>query len=141
MRLPTCLIAAFLTLTGALISGLCLHHSTHWAGPVVGFGILSAGAQMGATLGMSYALDCHRELSVELMVTVASVKSGIAWIWTWVINDWVAADGALVVFCVVAAVNLVVYLTTVGVYVWGKRIRVWIHGRGHLLADRGGDLS
>ena len=50
------------------------------------------------------------QLSVELMVTVASLKSLIAWIWTWVINDWLARDGALTVFCVVATVNTVVYL-------------------------------
>jgi hypothetical protein len=35
---------------------------------------------MGATLGMNYALDCHKELSIELMVTVASLKSAIVWI-------------------------------------------------------------
>jgi hypothetical protein len=65
----------------------------------VAIGILSTGAQMGATLGMNYALDCHKELSIELMVTVASLKSAMAWIWTWVANDWLASDGPLVVFC------------------------------------------
>ncbi len=62
MRLPTCLIAAALTFLGALMTGLCLKHHTHWSGPVVRFGVLSAGAQMGATLGMNYSLDCHKEV-------------------------------------------------------------------------------
>jgi len=64
MRLPTCVIAAVLTFLGALVAGLCLKHQTHWAGPIVGYGILSAGAQMGATLGMNYALDCHKEVNL-----------------------------------------------------------------------------
>jgi hypothetical protein len=80
MRLPTCIVAAVLTFAGALMAGLCFKQQTHWAGPVVAIGILSTGAQMGATLGMNYALDCHKQLSIELMVTVASLKSAIAWI-------------------------------------------------------------
>jgi hypothetical protein len=67
---------------------------------------------MGTTLGMNYALDCHQEvsfirnpggsafflpltmiivliltnpphqLSVEAMITIAALKSVIAWVWT-----------------------------------------------------------
>lgn len=61
------------------------------------------------------------------MVTVASLKSLIAWIWTWVINDWLVRNGPLVVFVVVGAINFVVYLTTIGLYLKGKQVRQWIH--------------
>jgi len=63
MRLPTCFIAAALTFLGALMAGLSYHYKTHWAAPVVGFGVLSTGGQMGATLAMSYSLDCHKEVN------------------------------------------------------------------------------
>jgi hypothetical protein len=63
MRLPTCAIAALFTFLGALMAGLTYHYKTHWAGPIIGFGVLSIGGQMGATLAMSYSLDCHREVS------------------------------------------------------------------------------
>ncbi|OQU95653.1 hypothetical protein CLAIMM_01835 [Cladophialophora immunda] len=132
MRLPTCIIAAALTFTGSLIAALCLHYQTHWAGSIVGYGILSAGGQMGATLSMSYALDCHQELSVELMVTVASMKSAIAWIWTWVINDWLIRDGPLVVLMVVMAVNLLVYVSAIILYFKGKAIRIWLHEKNFM---------
>jgi hypothetical protein len=62
MRLPTCLVAAFFTFFGALWFGLSYEHQMHWAMPVVGAGILSVGSQMGTTLGMNYALDCHQEV-------------------------------------------------------------------------------
>lgn len=62
MRLPTCIVAAALTMIGAVISGVTYHYKTHWSGPIIGFAVLSAGAQMGATLSMSYALDCHKEV-------------------------------------------------------------------------------
>lgn len=63
MRLPTCIIAAVLVFFGALITSLTYTRHTHWMGPIAGYGILSAGAQMGATLSMSYSLDCHKEAS------------------------------------------------------------------------------
>lgn len=62
MRLPACAIAMVLTFLGALIVSLTYDAQTHWAGPIVGFGVLSAGAQMGATLAMAYSLDCHKEV-------------------------------------------------------------------------------
>ncbi|KAJ4390946.1 hypothetical protein N0V93_004545 [Gnomoniopsis smithogilvyi] len=126
MRLPTCIIAAFLTMTGALVTSLTYAHNTHYMGPIVGYGILSAGAQMGATLSMSYSLDCHKELSVEVMVTVAAVKSLVAWIWTWVITEWLTSDGVVVVFMSIAAINVAVYLTTLPMSWYGKDVRKWI---------------
>ncbi|KAF7549064.1 hypothetical protein G7Z17_g6655 [Cylindrodendrum hubeiense] len=126
MRLPVCVLATILTFLGALMSGLTYHYNTHWAGPVVGYGVLSAGAQMGVSLSMSYALDCHRELSVELMVTVASLKSFMAWVWTWVINDWIDANGMLTVFMAIASINVAIHLTTFILYFRGKSIRIWI---------------
>ncbi|CAK7221316.1 hypothetical protein SBRCBS47491_004486 [Sporothrix bragantina] len=126
MRLPVCILASVLTFLGALVSSLTYHYNTHYMGPIVGYGILTAGAQVGVSLSMSYALDCHRELSVELMVTIASLKSAIAWIWTWVINDWIDTNGMLVVFMVIASVNVVVHMSTFAFYLKGKAIRMWI---------------
>lgn len=65
MRLPTCLLAAVFTFFGALWFALSYQHQMHWAMPVVGAGILSVGSQMGTTLGMNYALDCHKEVSLQ----------------------------------------------------------------------------
>lgn len=61
MRLPACAIAVALTFAGALIASLTFQAKTNWFGPVFGFGVLSAGAQMGATLAMTYSLDSHKE--------------------------------------------------------------------------------
>lgn len=62
------------------------------------------------------------------MVTISCLKSLIAWIWTWVINDWIDSSGMLTVFMVIAAVNVVVYASTVVLYLKGKTVRIWLHG-------------
>lgn len=80
MRLPTLAIGTFLTFFGTLVASLTYHYHTHWAGPVIGFGILTAGAQIGVSLSMSYALDCHKEVSpiahiVDVILTSHSYPS------------------------------------------------------------------
>ncbi|KKK11813.1 hypothetical protein ARAM_002658 [Aspergillus rambellii] len=134
MRLPTCLLAAFFTFFGALWFALAYQHQMHWVMPIVGAGILSVGSQMGTTLGMNYALDCHKELSIEIMITIAVMKSCIAWIWTWVINDFITASGVLKVFMTVATINVAVYLLCIPFYLKGKEIRIWLHNRNFLQA-------
>ncbi|PCD27009.1 hypothetical protein AU210_013427 [Fusarium oxysporum f. sp. radicis-cucumerinum] len=132
MRLPTMCMGTLLLLFGTLMAGLTYHYHSHWAGPVIGLGVLTAGAQIGVSLSMSYALDCHKELSVELMVTIASLKSLMAWIWTWVINDWIVSSSMLTVFMIIAAINVAVHLTTIGLYLRGKNIRIWLFEKDFL---------
>ena len=61
------------------------------------------------------------------MVTIAALKSAIAWIWTWVINDFIAACGVITVFMTVAAINVAIYLLYIPFYYRGKSMRVWLH--------------
>ncbi len=56
----------------------------------------------------------------------------MAWVWTWVIDDWIDKDGMLTVFMVIASVNVAVHLTTIVLYYRGKRIRIWIAERTFL---------
>lgn len=75
------------------------------------------------------------------MVTVAAIKSLVAWIWIWVITEWLTGDGVVVVFMTIASINVVVYLTTLPMSWRGKWIRQWISdvnlmGRAGLL-DQG----
>lgn len=60
------------------------------------------------------------------MVTVAAVKSLVAWIWTWVITEWITSQGVLIVFMSIASINVAIYLTTLPMAWYGKSIRKWI---------------
>ncbi|KAJ9156240.1 MFS general substrate transporter [Pleurostoma richardsiae] len=126
MRLPIAAVACFLTFAGVAISGPCYYYKTHWFGPIFGFGVLSTGAQMGANLSMTYAIDCHKELAGELMITISVWKSTLAWAWSWFINDWVDLNGMMTVYFIIAAINVVVYASTVLFYYKGKSYRIWI---------------
>lgn len=98
MRLVVVWIAAILTMIGVSIAAPCYHYQTHWVGPIIGFGVLSAGAQIACNISMTYALDCHKELAGELMITVSVIKSVFAWAWSWFINDWIVLNGMMTVY-------------------------------------------
>lgn len=72
MRLLTLAIGTVLTFFGTLVASLTYHYHTHWAGPIVSFGILTAGAQIGVSISTSYALDCYKEVS--LIARIVDVK-------------------------------------------------------------------
>ncbi|KAH6695333.1 major facilitator superfamily domain-containing protein [Plectosphaerella plurivora] len=129
MRLPIALLATILNFVGVAIAGPCYHYKTHWIGPIIGFGVLSIGAQMGCNLSMTYALDCHKELSGELMITVSVIKSLIAWAWSWFINDWIALNGMMTVYFIIAGINVIVYGSTLIFYLKGKEFRIGIQKR------------
>jgi hypothetical protein len=67
--------AAVLTFLGALMASLTYQAKIHWAGPIVGLGVLSAGAQMGATLAMSYSLDSHKEVCFRISIAVIGLMA------------------------------------------------------------------
>ncbi|RDW92263.1 hypothetical protein BP5796_01657 [Coleophoma crateriformis] len=134
MRLPIATVAAFLTIAGVAIAGPCYADKTHWIGPIFGFGVLSIGAQIGCNLSMTYALDSHKELSGELMITISVTKSLIAWAWSWFINSWIDLNGMMDVYFTgesckllvdglltlkAAVINLVVYASTAIFYYRG----------------------
>ena len=54
------------------------------------------------------------------------------------LNDWLVRDGMLVVFMMVAAINVALYLTTILFYIHGKSFRTWIY-RNKLLLKAGLD--
>ncbi|KAJ6115253.1 hypothetical protein N7486_001031 [Penicillium sp. IBT 16267x] len=63
----------------------------------------------------------------QVSVNIALIKSLVAWVWTWCINDRVVANGLLTVFMVIATVNVLLYGTTLIFHFYGKSIRIWIH--------------
>lgn len=48
------------------------------------------------------------------------------------VNDWLVADGIIVVFMTVAAINVAVYLTTIIFYFKGKSFRIWTYKKNFL---------
>lgn len=60
MRFPTFAVAAVITTFDVVVATVMYRCETHRARAIIGFGLLSAGIQMGATLATDESLDCQR---------------------------------------------------------------------------------
>ena len=128
-RLPSVVLAALFTVAASIIFVTTAGRQLRIAS-VFGFGVLSVGFQLASKFSMSYSVDSHKALSAELMVTVAGLKSAIAYIFTWVVNDWIMKSGIQNVFITLSFTNFVILLTAISMWTYGKRVQVWIY-RNH----------
>jgi MFS family permease len=94
--------------------------------PTVFFGIISFGCSLGSTTAITFAVDSYRQYSGEALVTLNFSKNIFhAMAFSLFFNKWLAADGSKDVFLVVGGIQLAGLATTIPMYIFGKRARMW----------------
>ncbi|MCJ1409172.1 hypothetical protein MMC19_003250 [Ptychographa xylographoides] len=105
--------------------GATVHYETHWTGPVLLFGIANMALAFASGCVFGYIIDAHTRLAEEAFVAI-NARNLLTFGLTYFVVDWLAADGALLVFNVLGGLFLFVCLLTIPLWVFGKRIRSWI---------------
>ncbi|KAK4701109.1 hypothetical protein P7C70_g5130, partial [Phenoliferia sp. Uapishka_3] len=119
--------------------GWTLHNGTIWIGPVIFFAISNFAIVLGSTAAVSYIIDSHRH------TTDAALGALIFWknIWsfglTWNLVAQVVQYGTKNVFGIVAALVSFACLVTIPLYIYGKRLRSFVHR--HLSFNEEEELS
>ena len=127
-RLPVMITYLVFTATGFFSWGEALYRQQPWPIPViVCMGLINLGVQLGTTSVVTYVSDCHREQSAEAFAFMNFVKNLFAFGMTFYANDWVAAQGVRDCFFVIGGTTVAVTLTTIPMYIWGKRARSWVY--------------
>ncbi|KAG8898196.1 hypothetical protein FRB99_007606 [Tulasnella sp. 403] len=124
MRLWLFWPAAMLTAIGLVLFGLTIQYNWHWAIGQVATGIFAFGVQVGNTITTTYAVDCHPEHVMDVIVfysfhlnlsAFASPFFIVPWVslagWAWSFG----AQGLIVAVCAIVAVG---FLQT-----YGQRVR------------------
>lgn len=93
-------------------------------------GLINFGVQLGVTGVVTYVADCHRTLAAEAFAAMNLVKNMFAFGMTFYINDWVATQGVRQCFFVIGGITIGVTLTTIPMYIFGKRARSFITRHG-----------
>ncbi|KOS38860.1 hypothetical protein ACN38_g10301 [Penicillium nordicum] len=75
----------------------------------------------------SYAIDAFREMSNEIFVANVMVKNFLFYGYSYFINDWITARGAATPFYVFGGVSAALIISTLPVYIFGKRYRSFWH--------------
>ncbi|EJD39081.1 putative cycloheximide resistance protein [Auricularia subglabra TFB-10046 SS5] len=101
-------------------------HDVHWIGPVIMYSLVNAGQSIGSTAIQAYVIDVHRKSTPECFALVNFVKNMILFGFTQFAVNWVQAMGILHTFGMLAGLTALCILTTVPMYVYGKRCRSWV---------------
>lgn len=123
------------TASGFFAWGQSLHSQDPWPIPViVCMGLINLGVQLGTTGLVVYVIDCHRKESSEAFAIMNFVKNLFAFGLTFYCNDWIAVQGVRDCFFVIGGITVAVCLTTIPMYIFGKKARSFVYR--HRLVSR-----
>jgi hypothetical protein len=127
-RLPIMVTYLIFTATGFFAWGESLYNQDPWPVPViVCMGLINLGVQLGTTSVVTYVSDCHREQSAEAFAIMNFIKNMFAFGLTFYANDWIAVQGVRNCFYVIGGTTVAVTLTTIPMYIFGKKARSWVY--------------
>ncbi|KAJ6512696.1 MFS general substrate transporter [Mycena sanguinolenta] len=107
--------------------GMCLQRGLPWIGPVMFTSIANFGIVMGSTAAISYVIDSHRHTADAALGSLIVHKNVWSFGLTWNIVDQVLEFGPQKVFSVVGGVLACTCLLTIPMYIFGKRVRSFVH--------------
>ena len=112
------------TATGFFAWGQSLHAQQPWPVPIIiCMGMINLGVQLGVTGVVVYMIDCHRRESSAAFAIINFIKNMFAFGMTFYSNDWIEVQGVRDCFFVIGGITVAVSLTTVPMYVFGKKAR------------------
>lgn len=117
---------AITTAIGLVGFGWSAEEKDRWIVPTVFFGIISFGCSLGSTTAITFCLDSYRQYAGEALVTLNFSKNifhGL--VFSLFFPRWLHSEGPREVFLVIGGIQIACLLTSVPMYVYGKRARMW----------------
>lgn len=143
-RLVMAIPVTLTTVIGLMGFGWSAQERDNWIVPTVFFGIISFGCALGSTTSITFAVDSYRQYAGEALVTLNFSKSKLisstsfsyeliisrldifhGLIFSLFFNKWLEADGSKKTFVAIGGIQLACMVTTVPMYIYGKRARMW----------------
>lgn len=114
------------TVIGLMGFGWSAQERDAWIVPTVFFGIISFGCSLGSTTAITFAVDSYRQYAGEALVTLNFSKNILhGLVFSLFFNHWLEAQGSRDVFIAIGGIQLGCMLTTIPMYIYGKRARMW----------------
>jgi hypothetical protein len=114
------------TVIGLMGYGWSAQERDAWIVPTVFFGVISFGCSLGSTTAITFAVDSYRQYAGEALVTLKFSKNILhGLVFSLFFNTWLESEGSKDVFIAVGGIQLGCMLTTIPMYIYGKRARMW----------------
>ncbi|KAJ7707446.1 MFS general substrate transporter [Mycena rosella] len=107
--------------------GISLQKGMHWIAPVMFTSIANFGIVMGSTAAISYVIDSHRHTADAALGSLIVHKNVWSFGLTWNLVQQILTFGPQKVFAVVAGVLAFTCILTIPMYIYGKRVRSFVH--------------
>lgn len=69
-------------------------------------------------------IEAYNAVSGDCFVMIVFIRAIISFAWTFFVSSWVAADGPMEPFGIFGMLMAIFTLTTVPMFIWGKRTRI-----------------
>ncbi|KAL3426701.1 major facilitator superfamily transporter [Phlyctema vagabunda] len=99
-------------------------------GPIVAsmfYGFITASLIFSHVASSSYMTDAFRNHSIEIFIDVMVFKNLLFFVFSLVVNDWIAKDGPRKVFNIIGALQLAIGFLSIPLYLLGKKNRALMH--------------
>ncbi|KAJ9645431.1 hypothetical protein H2204_001010 [Knufia peltigerae] len=131
---PTIATAA----VGLLLLGCTAEAKTHWMGPIMGLVVLGAGVTATCVISVTYAIDCHKVLSGEVMLVATILKNVLSFGFAQFTSSWIASQHLRTPFLILMGVALFLGIgPSMLMYFYGKRLRRFIAAKNLLPQGKG----
>ncbi|KAK3943954.1 MFS transporter [Diplogelasinospora grovesii] len=125
-RLVMALPITVTTVIGLVGFGWSAQERDAWIVPTVFFGLVSFGCSLGSTTAITFSLDSYRMYAGEALVTLNFSKNVLhGLVWSLFVTQWLSADGSKTVFSWIGIIQLILLLSSIPMYIFGKRARMW----------------
>ncbi|KAI0870226.1 major facilitator superfamily domain-containing protein [Hypoxylon argillaceum] len=125
-RLVMALPITITTVVGLIGFGWAADVKDAWIVPTVFFGVVSFGCSLGSTTAITFCVDSYRQYAGEALVTLNFSKNILhGLVFSFFVTGWLKADGSRTVFIWIGVIQLIVLLSTIPMYIYGKRARMW----------------
>ncbi|KAI9879485.1 MAG: hypothetical protein M1823_006831, partial [Watsoniomyces obsoletus] len=125
-RLVMAIPIAVSTVAGLMGFGWSVEERDSWIVPTVFFGIISFGCSLGSTTAITFCVDSYREYAGEALVTLNFSKNVFhGLVFSLFFPHWLESNGPKDVFIAIGGIQIACLLTTIPMYIYGKRARMW----------------
>ena len=125
-RLVMAIPITITTVIGLIGFGWSAQVEDPWIVPTVFFGIVSFGCSLGSTTAITFCVDSYRQYAGEALVTLNFSKNVLhGLVFSFFVTGWLKDDGSKSVFVWIGVIQLIVLISTIPMYIYGKRARMW----------------
>ncbi|KAK7969793.1 hypothetical protein PG988_008866 [Apiospora saccharicola] len=130
--IPQCIFGCM----GLFGFGITSQGPYHYVVPIMFFAFEVCGMVIGAVASSLYIVDAYRDLAIEGFTCLIIFKNFFSFGLTFKAYDWLVQGGTEPVFYALGSVQVVICLTSIPMYIYGKRNRAFFY-RNDILAMTG----